>query len=226
MLGKCCPLCQTTSCGSSPKPGFENAVLLILGRAASLFLRNNSHMVGVDGLMNSPCEQDDTEQVFTKLADHGNGRSGDAELDTRSEGPISLDNSPLLATCWVFFWRCEKSGFWRTTFASGKEVTANLLSPWQRIPLSCSGQDIVALLLVGGSMRLPELNPLPIKPPHIQRGLVKALAEPHTLFLLCVILLKGTHWKILKHPLHLYNQTPFIIQIRPERFAAVFFIFK
>lgn len=131
-----------------------------------------------------------------------------------------------LKTCWVFFWRCEKSGFWRTTFASGKEVTANLLSPWQRIPLSCSGQDIVALLLVGGSMSLPELNPLPIKPPHIQRGLVKALAEPHTLFLLCVILLKGTHWKILKHPLHLYNQTPFIIQIRPERFAAVFFIFK
>lgn len=31
--------------------------------------------------MDSACEQDDTEQVFTKLAGDGNGRSADAELD-------------------------------------------------------------------------------------------------------------------------------------------------
>lgn len=45
-------------------------------------------MVGVDDLMDSACEQDDPEQVFTKLADHGNGNGGsvDAELDTRSKG--------------------------------------------------------------------------------------------------------------------------------------------
>lgn len=53
----------------------------------------------------------------------------------------------------------------------------------------------------------PEFNPMLIKPPCRRRGLAKALAEPGALFLLRVALLEGTCWKILKHPLRLYNQT-------------------
>lgn len=140
------PLCQTTLHGCSPKPCFANAVLLTLGRAAPLLLMNNSHVVVViivDDLMYSACEQDDSEQVFTKLADHGNGRSMDAELDTRSKGPcISLNNSLLLQTRWVFFWRWEKSGLRRMSFASSKQVTATLIPLWQGIPLSHSGSTL------------------------------------------------------------------------------------
>jgi len=55
--------------------------------AAPLFLRSNSRLVGVDDFMDSACEQEDTGRVFTKLGDHGNGRSVDTELDTRIKGP-------------------------------------------------------------------------------------------------------------------------------------------
>lgn len=117
-----------------------------------MFLRNNSHMVGVDDLMDSACEQDDPEQVFTKLADHGNGNGGsvDAELDTRSRDVVfpSASNTPGI------FLEMGKSDLCRTSFASGKQVTATLVPPWQRIPLSGSGQcsvsPCIALLSVGG----------------------------------------------------------------------------
>lgn len=38
-----------------------------------MFLRNSSHVVGVDVTLDPACEHDDTEQISTKLADDGNG---------------------------------------------------------------------------------------------------------------------------------------------------------
>lgn len=69
-------------------------------------------MVGLGDLMDSACEQEGAEPVLTRLADHGNGRSVDAELDTGREGPsISLNCSPLLQTRWCFFEGGRSLGF-------------------------------------------------------------------------------------------------------------------
>lgn len=182
-------------------------MLLTLGRVAPLFLRNKSHLVGVGDLMDSACEQDDTKQVFPKLAAHGNGRSVDAELDARSRRTSISLNSPPLQTCRVFWGGGGRSlAFGECPF---HHVNGSLQfsTPSRRIPPRCLGQYFVSpcipLLSVGGPLGLPELSPLPVKPPRRQRGLAKPPAEPSALFLLRVALLKRTHWKILKHPLRL-----------------------
>lgn len=45
----------------------------LLTQKGSLWFLRNSHVVGVGDLMDSPCEQDNTEQILIKLAFHGNG---------------------------------------------------------------------------------------------------------------------------------------------------------
>lgn len=172
-----------------------------------MFLRNKSHLVGVGDLTDPACEQDDTEQVFPKLAAHGNGKSVDAELDARSRRPYISLNSPQLQTRRVFWGGGGRSLAFGECPFHHVNGSLQLSTPWRRIPPRCSGQYFVSpcipLLSVGGPVGLPEFSPLPIKPPRRQRGLAKPLAEPGALCLWRVALLKRTRWKILKHPLHL-----------------------
>lgn len=70
ILSKQCPLCQPMLRGCS------TALLCtccLLTQEGSLWCLRNSHVMGVGDLMDSPCEQGNTEQILTKLAFLGNG---------------------------------------------------------------------------------------------------------------------------------------------------------
>lgn len=102
-------------------------MLLTLGRAAPLFLRN-SHLVGVGDLTDSACEQDDTEQVFPSWQLMGMGGVW-MQSWTLEVGDLTF---PLIALRFkhagYFLGGGVKFGFWRTSFPSGKRVTATLTS--------------------------------------------------------------------------------------------------